>query len=92
MREILEALRVEGRNGTMVAIEGSTDLPIGSRLIAGLHVPGNEVREVAAYKDWLHPSPSKESSTEGFLLVGSDKSEIKDGTMVEISSHTPASH
>lgn len=84
----LGAFRVEGRDGTMVIVEGSTDLPIGSRLIARLHVPGMEIREVAAYKDWLRPSPSKESSTEGFLLVGLDKSEIKDGTMVEISSDT----
>ncbi|MGR9439963.1 hypothetical protein ACU8V1_34445 (plasmid) [Rhizobium leguminosarum] len=88
MRKILEAFRVEGRNGTMVAVEGSTDVPIGSRLIARLNVPGKEIREVAAYKDRLRPSPLKESSTEGFLLVGLDNSEIKDGAMVEISSHT----
>ncbi|WP_246797987.1 hypothetical protein [Rhizobium leguminosarum] len=33
MRKILEAFRVEGRNGTMVAVEGSTDLPTAVGLL-----------------------------------------------------------
>lgn len=38
MRKVLGAFYVESR-GTMIIVEGASDLPIGHRLIAKVHAP-----------------------------------------------------
>lgn len=85
MRKVLGAFRTESRNGTMIILEGTSDLPIGRKLVAKLLAPGKEAREVVAIKDNLHQRPSAPVLNEGFLLVGIDKSDLEAGTLIEIS-------
>ncbi|EJK87301.1 hypothetical protein PMI03_01312 [Rhizobium sp. AP16] len=71
-------------NGTMIILEGTSDLPFDCRLIANVHTPGKEVREATAIKDRLHSRPLAPMLNEGFLLIGVDKSDLEDGTQIEI--------
>ena len=45
VRKVLGAFCVESRNGTMIILEGTSDLPFGRRLIAKVHAPGKNARE-----------------------------------------------
>ncbi|NTH12107.1 hypothetical protein G6L99_08290 [Agrobacterium rhizogenes] len=78
------AKSVESRNGTMIILEGTSDLPFDRRLIAKVHTPGKDVREAICIKDRLHSRPLATTLNEGFLLVGVDKSDLEDGTQIEI--------
>jgi hypothetical protein len=84
VRRVLAAFCVESRNGTMIILEGTSDLPFNRRLIAKVHTPGKEVRVATAIKDRLHSRPLATTLNEGFLLVGVDKSDPEDGTQIEI--------
>lgn len=84
MRKIWGAYGVESRNGTMIVLEGTSDLPFDRRLVAKVYAPGKEVREVAAIKDRLLQRSPAPMLNEGFLLVGVDRSDLEDGTLVEI--------
>ena len=91
MRKVLAAFWVESRNGAMIILEGTSDLPFYCKLIAKVHTPGKEVREATAIKDRFHPRPLSPLLNEGFLLVGVDKSDLEDGTQIEIccDAHGP---
>ena len=84
VRRVLAAFCVESRNGTMINLEGTSDFPFDRRLIAKVHNPGKEVREVIAIKDRLHSRPLSPVLNEGFLLIGVDRSDLEDGTQIEI--------
>jgi hypothetical protein len=84
VRKVLGAFCVESRNGTMIILEGTSELPFNRRLIAKVHTPGKEVREATAIKDRLHSRPLATTLNEGFLLIGVDKTDLEDGTQIEI--------
>ena len=82
---MLDAFWFESRNGTMIILEGTSDLPYDRRLAAKVYAPGKEVREVTAIKDRVHPLSPTQTSSEGFLLVGIDQLDLGNSTLVEIN-------
>ncbi|TIX90489.1 hypothetical protein [Rhizobium sp. P44RR-XXIV] len=83
MRKVLGTFCAESRNGTMIILEGMSDLPFGTNLIVKVHAPGKAVREATAIKDRLHSRALTPMLIEGFLLVGMEKSDLEGGTQIE---------
>ena len=81
---MLDAFWFESRNGTMIILEGTSDLPYDRKLVAKVYAPSKEVREVTAIKDRLHPLSPTDASREGFLLVGIDQLDLENSALVEI--------
>ncbi|MEB3046830.1 hypothetical protein [Rhizobium mulingense] len=83
-REIKEVFSILSRPGTMVVVVGTSDLPVSRKLTAILCRPDGSRTETVAYKDWLLRRALAVHEIEGFLLVGLEKSDIPDGSSVEI--------
>ncbi|MFS8049889.1 hypothetical protein [Rhizobium sp. BR 314] len=84
LREIKEVFSVQSRSGTMVVVAGASNLPVSRKLTAILRRPDGSSTETVAYKDWLPRRTPAVHEVEGFLLVGLEKSDIPDGSSVEI--------
>ncbi|MBB4006977.1 hypothetical protein [Allorhizobium taibaishanense] len=84
LREIKDVFSVESRPGTMVLVAGISDLPVSRKLTAIVRRPDGSTTETVAYKDWLLRRTPAVHEVEGFLLVGLEKSDIPDGSSVEI--------
>ncbi|TCA20964.1 hypothetical protein [Rhizobium leguminosarum] len=84
LREIEGVFSIQSRPGTMVVVAGNSDLPVSRQLIATLHLPDGSSMETVAYKDWLRHRTPTVHEAEGFLLVGLEKSDIPDGSSIEI--------
>ena len=83
MLRVLEAFSITGR-GTAVALDGTTDLPVGHKLHATVHCPDGSKFEAIAYKEWLRRHSPEPLETEAFLLMGVDKADVPEGAQIEL--------
>lgn len=83
MLRVLQAFSITGR-GTAVALNGTTDLPVGHELRAIVHCPDGSKFEAVAYKEWLLGHSSERLETEAFLLMGINKADVPEGAQIEL--------
>jgi hypothetical protein len=81
--QIKERFQITGR-GTVVVIGETTDLPVGKVLRATVTRPDSSRLTVEAFKEWLVRRDQQPLEREAYLLRGLDKSDIPDGSLVEI--------
>ncbi len=81
---VLESFAITGR-GTVVALDGVSDLPVGRKLSAKVERPDGSVIEAAAYKEWLLRRAAPPSETEAFLLLSVEKADVPEGSIVTLA-------
>jgi hypothetical protein len=81
--QIKERFQIAGR-GTVVVIGETTELPVGKALRATVTRPDSSQLTAEAFKEWLLRRDQQPLEREAYLLRGIDKSDIPDGSVVEI--------
>ncbi len=84
MLKILDVFAITGR-GTVVALDGKTDLSV-AQFKARFQNTGGDWVEVVAHREWLLRRQPATREDEAFLLVGVEKSDVLVGSLVEISA------
>ncbi len=82
---IVETFQITGR-GLAVAVEESTELPVGRKLLAVVNRPDGSSISVEAYKEWLLRRHSEPMEKETFLLMGLSKSDVPIGSKLQLST------
>ncbi|WP_168879415.1 hypothetical protein [Rhizobium sp. P28RR-XV] len=72
---------MDGRVGATVILKGRCNLPLGKALCAKIKIPGKDIIEAIAYKDWPYPKPAANA---GYLLLGISQTDLTDGTTITI--------
>ncbi|MFC4312373.1 hypothetical protein ACFPN2_25040 [Steroidobacter flavus] len=80
---IEERFNITGR-GTVVVIGETTELPVGKTLRATITRPDSSKVTTEAFKEWFIRREQQPLEKEAYLLRGIEKSEIPDGSLVEI--------
>lgn len=65
-------------------IHETTDLPVGKALRAPVIRPDSSTLTAEAFKEWLLRREQRPVEREAYLLRGIDKSDIPEGSFVEI--------
>lgn len=76
---VTDTFDIAGR-GLAVAIDGTTDLPVGKKLVATIVRPDGETVFADAFKEWFlrrNPIPNEK---EIFLLLGLTKADVPIGS------------
>jgi len=84
MKPILERFSIDGR-GTAVVVDGFADLPVSRPLSAVLRKPDGSQMTVVAHKEWLLRRSAPVDEREAFLLLGVEKSDLPEGTLIQIT-------
>ncbi len=83
MLRIIERFQITGR-GTVVVIDGRTELPVMHPLQASVTRSDGSVETFRAWKEWLLRRASPPLEDEAFLLVGADVERILIGSLIEL--------
>ncbi|KKZ84088.1 hypothetical protein B5K05_23500 [Rhizobium phaseoli] len=81
MRPLLGAFSIDSGVGATVILKGRCNLPFGKALCAKINIPGKEIIEAIAYKDWPHQRPVANA---GYLLMGVSQTDLIEGTTIKI--------
>jgi hypothetical protein len=86
MRHVVQAVfEITGR-GTVVAVVGASNLPVATQLRATVTRPDGSQVSAPAFKEWLLlKSTPQVAEREAYFLKGVTKSEIPDGSTIEVS-------
>jgi translation elongation factor EF-Tu-like GTPase len=80
---IEERFHITGR-GTVVVIGETTELPVGKALRATIVRPDSSKLSTEAFKEWPLRREQRPLEKEAYLLRGVEKSDIPEGSFVEI--------
>jgi len=80
---IEERFHITG-SGTVVVIGETTELPVGQALRATIIRPDSSKRVTEAFKELIPRREPRPLEKEAYLVRGIEKSEIPDGSFVEI--------
>jgi hypothetical protein len=86
---VLESFTITDR-GTVVALDGVSDLPVGRKLRASVERPDGSVIETTAYKEWLLRRSAPSSETGAFLLLSVEKTDVPQGSLVTLVLDQPS--
>ena len=84
---VLETFKLE--RGLVIAVEASTDLPVGKRLSARVTRQDGTIVSGVAFKEWLQRHDPRPSELECFLLLGLKKTDVPVGSDVALELHAP---
>lgn len=81
--KIIEIFLIAER-GVVVAVDETTELPAGQKLLAVIRRPSGDSISVDAYKERLLRKTPQPIEGEAFLLVGLSKSDVPLGTDLQL--------
>ncbi|MBZ5763808.1 MULTISPECIES: hypothetical protein [unclassified Rhizobium] len=84
LREVLDIYRITGRSGTMIIVQGTTDLPVNVKLAATVYRPDATNIKFKVYKDWIIYPTQSGPEAEGFFLFELENLDIPTRSLVEI--------
>ncbi len=81
---VADTFQITGR-GLVVAVEGTTELPVAKKLAAIVRRPDGTTIEAEAFKEWLLRRTPEPIEREAFLLPGLCKDDIPIGSEIELT-------